>query len=72
MEFEPYKIFSSKFLGSNDGRHTYELTFNQSLEHTGRFTGIEQGLDAYRQNEIKEREQAILREAEEIKARINQ
>ena len=27
--------------------YTYEITFNKSLEHTGRFTGIEDGLNAY-------------------------
>lgn len=34
--------------------YTYEITFNKSLEHTGRFTGIEDGLNAYVKNENKQ------------------
>lgn len=70
---EPYRVTSSKFLGRDDlGEHTYEITFNQSIEHTGRFKGIEDGLNAYRENEMKEEEEGILRRAEEIKARKEQ
>ena len=36
-----------KFIGySETGSATYEITFNK-LEHTGRFQGIEDGLNAY-------------------------
>ena len=37
-----------KFIGySETGSATYEITFNKSLEHTGRFNGIEDGLNTY-------------------------
>ena len=47
-----YKIVSSKFIGFHDyvngsGSYTYEISFNKSLEHTGKFTGIENGLNRY-------------------------
>ena len=55
---EPYKVTCSKFIGRNeyDGyeSYTYELTFNRSLEHTGKYVGIEQGLNAYDKKEAKE------------------
>jgi len=40
------------FKGTNEYKgevigYTYEITFNKSLEHTGRFKGIEDGLNAY-------------------------
>ena len=38
---EPYRVASSKFLGDNK----YEITFNKSLEHAGRFRDIEDGLN---------------------------
>jgi|LakMenE01Jun11ns_1017448.scaffolds.fasta_scaffold9943088_1 hypothetical protein len=49
---EGYKVRSHMFKGTSeyDGKilgYTYEITFNKSLEHTGRFTGIEDGLNAY-------------------------
>ena len=49
---EPYRVTSSIFKGASEynGRilgYTYEITFNKSLEHTGRFKGIEDGLNAY-------------------------
>ena len=49
-----YKVIASKFIGYNDsGSATYEITFNQSLEHTGRFQGIEKGLDDYCKKELR-------------------
>lgn len=47
-----YKVNSHTFKGVSefDGKiigYTYEITFNKSLEHTGRFSGIEDGLNAY-------------------------
>lgn len=44
-----YKVEMTKFIGYNEktGSATYEITFNKSLEHTGRFSGIEDGLNAY-------------------------
>lgn len=43
-----YRVVMHKFIGySETGAATYEITFNKSLEHTGRFTGIEDGLNAY-------------------------
>lgn len=45
---EPYRVTATKFIGYGyNGSATYEITFNKSLEHTGRFTGIERGLNAY-------------------------
>jgi len=49
-----YRVVSSTFKGSQNGLYTYELTFNQSLEHTGKFSGIEKGLNDYTKNEYKE------------------
>jgi len=54
-----YKVISHTFKGRlihNDEvyGYTYEITFNKSLEHTGRMQGIEQGLDAYVKKEVKE------------------
>ena len=66
----PYQILMHKFLGGNDkDGYKYELTFNQSMVHTGRHKGICDGLDAYREKEISDYEDEILREAEEIKAK---
>ena len=43
-----YRVVMHKFIGSSEtGLATYEITFNKSLEHTGRFSGIEDGLNAY-------------------------
>ena len=67
QKLKPYKIISSKFLGQASGLYTYELTFNQSMEHTGRWRGVEEGLDRYRGNEIKEEEKEILKLAAKIK-----
>ena len=40
-KLEPYKVRASKFLGRDDNdNYTYEITLNQSIVHTGRFTGI--------------------------------
>lgn len=49
---EGYKVRSHMFKGTIEynGKilgYTYEITFNKSLEHTGRFRGIEDGLNAY-------------------------
>ena len=49
---EPYRVTSHMFLGSTDGSYKYQITFNRSLVHTGRFKGIEDGLNRY---EAKER-----------------
>lgn len=43
-----YRVEMHRFIGySETGSATYEITFNKSLEHTGRFNGIEDGLNAY-------------------------
>lgn len=57
-EEKKYKVRSHKFVGCSKYNeeifgYTYEITFNKSLEHTGRFTGIEDGLNAYVKNEYK-------------------
>jgi len=55
-----YQVTSHTFKGSssntlNDGTvyesYTYEITFNKSLQHTGKFKGIEDGLNAYDKKE---------------------
>lgn len=58
VEKEGYRIMSHKFIGYNDygngrGSYTYELSFNKSMEHTGKHSGIEKGLDDYDKEEIK-------------------
>lgn len=56
MKDKPYKVTMHTFIGStkhddNNASFTYEITFNQSLVHTGRFKGIEDGLNSYRKKE---------------------
>lgn len=47
-EDKEYSVISSQFKGySENGSATYEITFNKSLEHTGRFKDIEHGLNGY-------------------------
>jgi len=57
-----YRVTSHTFLGSeshtlSDGKvyesYEYKITFNQSLVHTGRMKGIEDGLNAYVKKEAK-------------------
>ena len=44
----PYRVEMYKFIGYDEaGSATYEITFNKSLEHSGRFQGIEDGLNKY-------------------------
>ena len=50
---EKYRVVSSTFKGSQNGLYTYEITFNRSLVHTGRFTGIENGLNDYEDKEFR-------------------
>jgi hypothetical protein len=71
-KLEPFKIVATTFLGENNGNYTYEIVFNQSMVHTGRFTGIENGLNKYREDEMKEHEEKILKEADEIRKRKSQ
>lgn len=48
MKSAPYGILRHKFIGGNDREgYTYELTFNKSMEHTGKHKGICEGLDRY-------------------------
>ena len=51
MKTEKYRVISHMFKGytGNDEypRYTYEITFNKSLEHIGKFKGIEDGLNRY-------------------------
>lgn len=53
---EKYRVVMHKFIGYNEktGAATYEITFNKSLEHTGRFCGIEDGLNAYCKKERRD------------------
>jgi hypothetical protein len=54
MKNKEYIVVMHKFIGySPSGSATYEITFNKSLEHTGRFNGIEDGLNAYCKKERK-------------------
>lgn len=57
---DKYRVISHRFIGYNEtGSATYEITFNKSLEHTGRFQGIADGLNAYckkeRKTDVKDR-----------------
>lgn len=73
MNKEKFNIIATMFKGytdygkdengkSNGGSYTYEITFNRSMEHTGRFRFIEDGLNAGLAKEIEDEEkrQAIL------------
>lgn len=40
--FKGAKELDGKIIG-----YTYEITFNKSLEHTGRYSGMERGLNEY-------------------------
>ncbi len=53
-ENKPYSVVSSKFLGESNGLYTYELTFNKSLEHTGKMSAMADGLNAYDKKEARE------------------
>lgn len=69
-QLKPYSVLSTTFLGVDDyGNYKYEIVLNQSLVHTGRVSGIEKGLNDYRENEIMEDENDILAKAESIKAK---
>ena len=49
-----YRVVSSKFNGFTEGGlYTYEITFNKSLGHIGRFKGIEDGLNSYCKKELR-------------------
>ena len=51
-----YSVIMHKFIGyGENGSATYEITFNKSLEHTGRIKGIEDGLNDYCKKECKTR-----------------
>lgn len=59
MKDDGFLVIGSVFKGVRelDGKiygYTYELTFNKSLEHTGRFKGIENGLNEYVKKEERE------------------
>lgn len=72
MKLNPYVIISSKFTGRDrNGNHTYEITFNQSIVHTGRWKGVEDGLNKYREEEIKQDEDSVIKAAQEIINRRN-
>jgi len=48
MKTKEYRVVMHKFIGYGpSGSATYEITFNKSLEHTGRFDGIADGLNSY-------------------------
>lgn len=56
-----YRVEMHKFLGyGEDGCATYEITFNKSLEHTGRINAIADGLNAYCEKEKKKYPEIIL------------
>lgn len=57
-----FRVVSHTFMGAEEYEgvvygYRYEITFNRSLQHTGRFRGIENGLNAYvkqeRRNAVK-------------------
>jgi len=56
---DKYEVISHTFLGTKDYNgevygYTYKITFNQSLLHTGRINGIEDGLNAYVKKENRQ------------------
>lgn len=63
-----YRVSASMFKGVSEFEgniigYTYEITFNKSLEHTGRFRGIEDGLNDYCR---KERKKDIINSAKQL------
>jgi hypothetical protein len=49
---EPYRVQSHTFKGSDEHNgkiwsYTYEISLNRSMVHTGRFQGMEDGLNRY-------------------------
>lgn len=62
MKNEKYSVITSKFMGSSDAGYTYEITLNKSLQHTGRFKGIEDGLNKYVANEKKQERKDIIKD----------
>ena len=61
MKQKPYRVSMHRFIGHSKSEYgesyTYEISFNRSLVHTGRFKGIEDGLNEY---ERKEKKQNVL------------
>ena len=50
QKLEPYRIVMTRFIG--DKTHfTYEITFNKSLVHTGKYSEIEKALNSYDKKE---------------------
>ena len=43
---EPYKVIMHEFVGDSEN-FTYKMTLNKSLVHTGKWKGIENGLNRY-------------------------
>lgn len=65
---EKYEVSSHTFKGAEEfnGKvigYTYEITFNKSLEHTGRFRGIEDGLNNYVKKERKQNFKEAVKDA---------
>lgn len=54
MKEEKYFIQSHTFLGRSESGYKYEITFNKSLEHTGKFLAIEKALDEYDRKERRQ------------------
>ena len=50
QKVEPYRIVMTRFIGDNNN-FTYEITFNKSLVHTGKYSAIEKALNAYDKKE---------------------
>lgn len=52
QKVEPYRIVMTRFIGDNT-HFTYEITFNKSLVHTGKYSAIEKALNSYDKKEPK-------------------
>lgn len=50
QKVEPYRIVMTRFIG-DDTHFTYEITFNKSLVHTGKYSAIEKALNSYDKKE---------------------
>ena len=50
QKVEPYSIVMTRFIGDNNN-FTYEITFNKSLVHTGKYSAIEKALNSYDKKE---------------------
>lgn len=65
IDVDPYRVTATMFKGTSEfaGKilgYKYEITFNKSLVHTGRFRAIEDGLNGYDMKEERDHYKALM------------